>query len=296
MKPAQFPSALLCSSALLATAAAPALAGDIAIFAVQLNAAQTQLTITGKGFTTKSKVSLAGSQIAPPNGCIATPGTLITCTFTPALNPGDYRLAVGGSGDDFAVFDVAVPMAGSKGATGAAGATGPQGPQGPAGPTGATGAAGANGNAGAAGATGSPGPSFALAGQTCGSYGQVTGITGSNAIQCRCDPATITVTATSATNGVDVAQRWPGGTQSFGGAACTLTANLPSGKINNGGPPEAGWSDVFSGWSSCTITVLPPVCNTTPSDFPVVVGTFPDCSGTDVGSASTDQAMIACAP
>ncbi|MGH6840433.1 MAG: hypothetical protein ACREDT_16930, partial [Methylocella sp.] len=182
MKPAQFPSAILWSSALLAAAASPAFADEshVAIFSVQLNAAETQMTITGKGFTTAGKVFLSGSQIAPPNGlCSATPGTLITCTFAAALNPGDYRLTAGGSGDEFAVFDVAFPMAGPTGPAGAAGPAGPQGLQGPAGPMGPTGATGANGTAGAAGATGMPGPSFALATQTCGSYGQVTGITAS---------------------------------------------------------------------------------------------------------------------
>ncbi len=50
MKLAQIPSAILWSSLLLVTAAAPAYALNKTIFSAQLNSALTQLTLLGQGF------------------------------------------------------------------------------------------------------------------------------------------------------------------------------------------------------------------------------------------------------
>jgi hypothetical protein len=62
MKLAQIPSAILCSSMLLVTAAAPASA-NITIFAAQFNSALTQLTIYGQGFAAGDKVTFGAGDI-----------------------------------------------------------------------------------------------------------------------------------------------------------------------------------------------------------------------------------------
>ncbi len=176
MKPARIPAAILCSSVLLATAAAPASADDshIVIFGVQLNSQLTQMTITGKNFIAGGKVFLAGRQITSPNSCSTTPGTLITCTFATPLNLGESQLLVRGREGEFDVFDVTIGaqgLQGPKGDTGAPGATGPQGnpgatgATGPQGNPGATGATGPQGNPGATGAPGPQGPQGPAAAQ-----------------------------------------------------------------------------------------------------------------------------------
>jgi len=152
MKLAQFPSAILCSSLLLGTAAAPASAA-VTIFEAQLNSALTLLTITGQDFTKRSTVSLGTSNITSLCSLGNTTGTIITCTFSPALTPGEYRIVVldpaAGVSD---VFDLTTPLVGP------AGPAGTTGPAGPAGPIGATGAAGPAGPIGATGAAGPAGP------------------------------------------------------------------------------------------------------------------------------------------
>src|ERR1700730_6223877 len=113
MKPAQITSAILCSSLLLGTTAALADSGLI-ISQVQLNSALTQMTITGNGFAAGEKVILASMNIT--SKCSLTSTTVITCAFSPALNPGEYRLVVARNDDNFNVFDVTVGAVGPAGA------------------------------------------------------------------------------------------------------------------------------------------------------------------------------------
>jgi len=132
MKLAQIPSAILWSTALLVTAAAPAFADGVAIFGAQLvSPAQPppaqQMIITGKGFTALSKVHFGTANITTE--CSLGNPSLITCAFTPAITPGEYRLVVGSSDGDFGVFDVTAPLAGPAGPAGPTGAAGPMGPQ-----------------------------------------------------------------------------------------------------------------------------------------------------------------------
>jgi len=157
MKLAQIPSAILWSSLLLGAAAAPASASErVVISQVQLNSSLTQMTITGQGFAAGEKVTLGSSNIT--SQCSLGSATIITCGFTPALNPGEYRVVVSKNEDHFDVFDVTAPLAGPAGPAGPTGATGPAGPQGPQGPAGPQGPQGLKGDTGATGATGPQGP------------------------------------------------------------------------------------------------------------------------------------------
>ncbi|MGH6846818.1 MAG: IPT/TIG domain-containing protein [Methylocella sp.] len=194
MKPAQIPSALLCSGALLATAAAPALADSHAVILSVTEAdlplnppapPQSSLTINGQSFRPGGNVYLGSMGIT--NLCpLNQAGTVYSCTV-PAITPGEWRVLVKGQGDDdhAAVFDITVPMVGPAGPTGPAGPAGMQGPQGPAGPTGATGAPGAAGMNGAAGATGATGLGVSVAGQMCTGTMVLAGFDASGMIQCR---------------------------------------------------------------------------------------------------------------
>jgi hypothetical protein len=96
MKPTKIPAAILCSSLLLGTTTAPASASDdgrrVVISQVQLNSALTQMTITGQGFAAGEKVTLGTTNIT--SQCSLTFAAIITCTFTSALNPGEYRVVV----------------------------------------------------------------------------------------------------------------------------------------------------------------------------------------------------------
>src|SRR5580704_6913396 len=131
MRPTKIPAAILCSSLLLGTTAALATPSVIIIKQVQLDSALKVLTITGQGFVTGEKVSLANTDIT--SQCPVTSSTLITCTFTSALNPGEYRVTVLQTPGIFDVFDVTI------------GAIGPIGPQGPKGANGTNGINGTNG-------------------------------------------------------------------------------------------------------------------------------------------------------
>jgi hypothetical protein len=123
---AQIPSAILWSSLLLVTAAAPASALNKTIFAAQLNSALTQLTIYGQGFAATDRVTFGAGDVT---GICNLASTTITCTTNTPVSPGEYRVgvfnpnAIGVAGQ-FDVFDLTVP------------ATGPAGPAGPAGPDG----------------------------------------------------------------------------------------------------------------------------------------------------------------
>jgi hypothetical protein len=154
MKPTQITSAILCSSLLLGTTAARADSGPV-ISQVQLNSALTQMTITGRGFAVGEKVILASMNIT--SQCSLTSTTVITCNFTPALNPGEYLLVVAKSDYNFNFFDVTVGAVGPQGPKGDTGAIGPQGPPGAQGPQGVQGPQGAQGPAGPAGTNGTNG-------------------------------------------------------------------------------------------------------------------------------------------
>ena len=153
MKPAQILSAILWSSLLPVTAAAPASASNVTIFGARLNSALTQLTIVGQGFAAGDMVTFGGGDVT--NLCSLGSSTNITCTSTSPVNPGEYRLvvlnptAIG----QFDVFDVTVPIAGPAG---------PAGPPGPAGPMGAQGAMGAQGIQGIQGPQGPPAAQFGI--------------------------------------------------------------------------------------------------------------------------------------
>jgi Collagen triple helix repeat (20 copies)/IPT/TIG domain len=159
MKLAQIPAAILYSSFLLATTAAPAAPSSVTIFEAQLNSALTLLTITGQGFTKRSNVSLGTDNITSLCSLGNTTGTIITCTFSPALTPGEYRIVVldpaAGVSD---VFDLTTPLVGPAGPAGPTGPMGPGGPPGPMGLPGAQGIPGAQGLQGPPGSTGPTGP------------------------------------------------------------------------------------------------------------------------------------------
>ncbi|MGH6846819.1 MAG: hypothetical protein ACREC0_05100 [Methylocella sp.] len=311
MKPAQIPSAILCSSALLASAAAPALADShVAIFTVQVDPTETVMTITGKGFSKHSKVFLATTPITGFCNFAGVP-TLITCAFTPPALPiaaGEYRLAAGNSDDDFAIFDVTVPMAPPAGPAGAAGTPGMQGPQGPTGPAGATGATGTAGMDGAAGATGATGPGVNLEGQSCpGTFAATRGFDANGNLKCGCLAATFTLTETSFTDSSNPPnQFWTSGPFLFGDGSCRGKESGPFGFINNtplpphNGPTYGGYQVVgFSGWSSCTVSAQPPT--NCPGGGTASVGVdsignpFQVCSVATGTAAATDQATITCA-
>jgi hypothetical protein len=88
-----------------------------------------------------------------------TTGTIITCTFSPALTPGEYRIVVldpaAGVSD---VFDLTTPLVGPAGPAGPTGAMGPMGLPGAQGVPGAQGAQGIQGIQGPTGNTGPTGP------------------------------------------------------------------------------------------------------------------------------------------
>ena len=144
MKPAQILSAILWSSLLLGTAAAPASASNVTIFKVHINSSQTQLKIKGQGFTTGGKVTLGVGPTDITSQCSLASAKLITCTFGPPAYPsgltaGEYRLTVFDSNGQFDVFDLTTPLVGPAGPAGPTGAIGPGGPAGPQGPAGTTG-------------------------------------------------------------------------------------------------------------------------------------------------------------
>ena len=160
MKLARIPSAILWSSLLLVTAAAPASAQNKTIFSAQLNSPLTQLTLLGQGFAATDRVTFRGVDVT--NQC-SLGSTMITCTANSPVNPGQYRVVVldPNPGGQFDVFDLTVPAAGATGPAGPAGpqgATGPAGPQGPIGPIGLTGPAGPQGPIGLTGPAGPQGP------------------------------------------------------------------------------------------------------------------------------------------
>ena len=157
MKLAQIPSAILWSSLLLVTAAAPASASNITIFSAQLNSALTQLTIYGQGFAAGDKVTFGAGDVT--SLCNLGSSTTITCTSPTAVNPGEYRVGVLNPSaiGQFDVFDVTVGAVGPAGPAGPPGPAGPIGPAGPTGPTGLTGPPGPTGLTGPAGPTGPTG-------------------------------------------------------------------------------------------------------------------------------------------
>jgi hypothetical protein len=157
MKLAQIPSAILCLSLLLVTAAAPASAQNKTIFSAQVNSALTQLTLLGQGFAQTDRVTFRGVDVT--NQC-SIGSTMITCTANSPVNSGQYRVSVldPNPGGQFDVFDLTIPAAGATGPAGPAGPAGPIGPAGPAGPQGPVGPAGPQGPTGATGATGPAGP------------------------------------------------------------------------------------------------------------------------------------------
>jgi hypothetical protein len=122
------------------------------------------MTLTGQGFAAGETVSLGTSDIT--SKCNLGSATLITCTFSPALTPGEYRVVVFQNGSHFDVFDLTTPLVGPAGPAGPAGAAGPSGPQGPMGLPGAQGPQGHQGPQGLPGATGPAGPAgtFSTAG------------------------------------------------------------------------------------------------------------------------------------
>ncbi|MGH6812948.1 MAG: IPT/TIG domain-containing protein [Methylocella sp.] len=153
---------------------------------MQLDSSQTRLTINGQGFRAGDKVFLGPTDIT--SKCTLGSPTLITCAFTPAIIPGEYRLFVKGRGDsdeNSAVFDLTSPpsLVGPAGPKGMTGATGPQGPIGPIGPTGPAGPTGATGPIGPPGPQGPPGTNVA-AGQSCGAFGVITGFNSGGNIIC----------------------------------------------------------------------------------------------------------------
>jgi hypothetical protein len=209
MKPTKIPAAILCSSLLLGATAALADSGQFLISNVQLDSALKVLTITGQGFATGEKVSLANIDIT--SQCPVTSGTIVTCTFPSALSPGEYRVVVFQNGGHFDVFDLTAGAVGPIGPQGPKGANGTNGINGTNGTNGAMGLPGTNGTNGTNGAQGPPGPGVNLAGQTCGTFGVMTGVSADgNTLQCRCGAATFTPSVTSGV--VDSFNAfWPGG-------------------------------------------------------------------------------------
>jgi hypothetical protein len=140
---------------------------------VSVNAAETELTILGSGFTTGDSVTLADRPLkiltsSADKITAALPGGLPVATYLLILAPESHQasalrfdVAIGGSGQVGATGPTGpqgpTGAAGAKGATGAKGETGAVGPMGPTGTKGATGAPGATGAMGFTGATGPSG-------------------------------------------------------------------------------------------------------------------------------------------
>jgi hypothetical protein len=265
MKPAKITSAILCSSLLLGTTAARAVPSQLIVSQVQLNSALTQMTITGQGFAAGDHVTLGTSDVT--SQCSLGSATLITCNFTSALNPGEYRVVVLQTPGIFDVFDLTTPL------------VGPAGPQGPAGP-------------------GVKLPS------SCGAFGVVTGFDAGGNVQCQCGGATFMATTTAAVSAglSGIEQFWVSKRQTFGGGGCTVTVDSPSNFIDNIFPSDShGWFITSAGWTTCALDVRNPICTgvtdiSAPS-VSKVIGTFPLCTGrfTPTGSTgSTDAAFIIC--
>ncbi len=128
----------------------------------QASPSQTVLSLKGMGFTKGGRVALGGTDITQK--CITNSPTAITCTLSPALSVGGYRLLVSAvPRRQSAVFDLtvgAIGPQGPKGDSGPAGLAGPhgdKGDKGDPGPMGPQGLQGPHGIQGAQGQQGIPG-------------------------------------------------------------------------------------------------------------------------------------------
>jgi hypothetical protein len=151
--------------AILTTATTLTAQTQFVINSVSVNQAQTQITILGSNFGTKStpQVVLAGNHLTVTNYTSSS----ITANLPEGIAPGGYTLTAS-NGFYQQSFDVtigAIGLQGPKGDTGAVGPVGPVGPIGPVGPTGATGATGPTGPTGSTGAKGDTGSQGVAGGQ-----------------------------------------------------------------------------------------------------------------------------------
>ncbi len=202
----------------------------------------------------------------------------------------------------------AVGPTGPQGATGAKGDTGATGPQGA---TGAKGDTGATGPQGATGAQGPAGPNGAV-GTSCPTGQMVSGFDQSGAIICSNIPTTslcptsgtYTFNITSAPTGLPIftiptEYEWSGGTQTVNignNPSCSITVSAPSGDIAVIGSLGDGWTvNSWTGFSSVTGVVQPPICNSLLALSSGTASNRPSCSSGLIslgGSASTDAFVV----
>jgi hypothetical protein len=116
---------------------------------VTVNTAQTQITINGEGFGTKTPKVLLGTTALT---VVDSTNTSIQATLPGGLTAGAYLVTVQNESTHLlTLFTAAIGQIGPAGPTGPAGPIGPQGNVGPAGPVGPTGDIGPTGATGAAG-------------------------------------------------------------------------------------------------------------------------------------------------
>jgi hypothetical protein len=145
-----------------------------------------------------------------------------------------------------------------------------------------------------------------VAGQSC-APGAIVGFDSSGNAICQCNTKSFTAIQTAVSDGAVIpVQIWPasGGPQSqatFGTGTCTVTVNLPAGRVD-GAPDGLGWSIAAtgSGYASCTQSVQIPNCSAPASVGRVDGGNYPACSSGALnlftGAFSTANDVISCSP
>jgi hypothetical protein len=129
---------------------------------------------------------------------------------------------------------------------------------------------------------------------SCGS-GLMSGLRADGAISCFC-PATPFIPSTTATvSGTFDVQSWPGGQLALGSGSCSMTLNVPSGRIDATGT-HSGWSVRDRGpYSSCRVIGRVPDCNTVAGTGRLTdSGLFPACSSALGETPSTAVAVVLC--
>ncbi|BDC49107.1 hypothetical protein F183_A14230 [Bryobacterales bacterium F-183] len=204
-----------------------------------------QITIYGDRFgTTQGVVELGLASNMTPLPIALWQNQSITAAVPVGLKPGTYVVRVTGvnptTTNNVATIDVTIGTQGPQGERGAPGPAGIQGPQ------------------------GIPG-TIALAGKVCPAQTSLTGFSTTGELICTpvnaglC--ARIDFVEDASSQSMNGVLAWPGGIARNSGASklCSVSILVPSGSISN--PAGDTWSVVATtGYSTCGIKPLPPVC------------------------------------
>jgi hypothetical protein len=302
-KAAVLPFVLIATPPALATSphhAKASVAARMAITSVATDYVKGAIVIYGQQFDFGDTLTVSLTSLGDiSQSCVPSFGTdpqTITCLLQTGLPiAGDYLLTVssnktnsGSPGKDEVTiqrdrYDLTI------------GAVGPQGAQG---------IPGAKGEKGDKGDKGDPGGLGLAAGQSCQAGLHVTGFDEAGNIICdtpplrQCTNATFTASVNSVSDGALIPnQYWPGGSQQFGSGTCTVSVNFPSGYIDHtlgSISPGTGWGlGTKTGWSSCTMSVQTPNCQSIAA-IGRLDGTYPACSSGVGNTTSTANAIITC--